>query len=141
MPNEASVRPTGIVGTDLRTDGPEKVYFDFLALGDWRIPHCLSCAHAVFYPRVVCPFCHAREFDWRQPSGGGTVYSTTVMRRPKSAGGNLNLTLVDLDEGPRMMSRVVGVDPDIPKIGDRLRARVEWVDDQNIVVFTLEQAP
>lgn len=121
--------------------GPEQTYFRYLGDGDWRIPHCRGCGKAVFYPRVACPACDGQEFDWRPPSGLGTVYSTTVMRRPPQAGGDCNLCLVDLDEGVRMMSRVEDIDPSVPRIGDRVRAQVRREGEQNLVVFTLtEQA-
>lgn len=115
--------------------GPEQIYFDYLGAGDWRIPHCMSCARAVFYPRIVCPFCGGRAFDWKRPSGLGTVYASTTMRRPAEAGGDLNLCLVDLDEGVRMMSRVVGVDPAAPRCGERVRAFVDANGDAPLVLF------
>ncbi|OZI20457.1 DNA-binding protein [Bordetella genomosp. 9] len=117
--------------------GPEQTYFRFLQEGDWRIQRCRGCGKAVFYPRIACPGCDGQDFDWVAPSGNGTVYSTTVMRRPAQAGGDRNLCLVDLDEGVRMMSRIEDVDPAAPRIGDRVRARLRREGEQNLVVFTL----
>ncbi|WP_272475828.1 Zn-ribbon domain-containing OB-fold protein [Baekduia alba] len=72
----------------------------------------------VFRPRVGCD-------DWRVSAGLGAVYATTVVRpRGEEA---YNLVLVDLDEGFRMMSRVVGVAPEDVAIGTRVR--VAWEDD------------
>ncbi|PVX79962.1 Zn-ribbon domain-containing OB-fold protein [Paraburkholderia unamae] len=119
--------------------GPEQRYFDWLASGEWRIPHCTSCSRAVFYPRIVCPFCSGRAFDWKRPSGLGTIYASTAMRRPAEAGGDLNLCLVDLDEGVRMMSRVVGVDPGAPRCGERVRAFVDMTGDTPLVLFRREE--
>ncbi|WP_427184098.1 Zn-ribbon domain-containing OB-fold protein [Bordetella bronchialis] len=121
--------------------GPEQTYFRYLADGEWRLPHCRACGKAQFYPRVACLACGGQDFDWVAPSGLGTIYSTTVMRRPAQAGGDRNLCLVDLDEGVRMMSRVEDVDPALPRIGDRVRAHIRREGEQNLVVFTLtEQA-
>jgi hypothetical protein len=61
-----------------------------------------------------------RGREWRVSSGRGTVYATTVMRRP--GGEAEGLTLVTLDEGFRVMSRVVGVAPEDVRIGARVRA-------------------
>ncbi|MDX6729168.1 MAG: uncharacterized protein QOK49_3973 [Baekduia sp.] len=71
----------------------------------------------VFRPRV--------GYDqWRVSAGVGTVYSTTVIRPRKAE--PYGVVLVDLDEGFRMMSRVIGVAPEDVTIG--LRVRVAWED-------------
>jgi len=104
--------------------GPEKIYQDKLAQGVFEIQRCASCAKHVFYPRVLCPHCGAGQLDWVAPSGRGTVYSTTVVRRKEADGGDYNVALIDLDEGPRLMSRVVTVTPDAVRIGMTVLARV-----------------
>jgi uncharacterized OB-fold protein len=67
---------------------------------------------AVFRPRVG-------PTEWRVSAGHGTVYATTVVR-PRG-GEAYNLVLVDLDEGFRMMSAVIGVAPEEVAIGTRVR--------------------
>jgi uncharacterized OB-fold protein len=104
--------------------GPEKHYLDALAAGRFEIQKCAACAKHVFYPRVVCPHCGAGELAWVAPSGRGTVYSTTVVRRKPADGGDYNVCLVDLAEGVRMMSRVVSIAPQDVKIGMRVTARI-----------------
>lgn len=117
--------------------GPEQTYFQYLEAGQWRVPKCAACARVVFYPRIACPACGGLSFDWVAPSGLGTLYSTTVMRRPAAAGGDRNLCLVELDEGFRMMSRVEGVDAARPQIGDRVSAALHAQEGKNLVVFNL----
>ncbi len=73
---------------------------------------------------MVCPHCGGDRLDWVAPSGRGTVYSTTVVRRKPADGGDYNICLVDLAEGPRMMSRVSGLAPEQVKIGMPVSARV-----------------
>jgi uncharacterized OB-fold protein len=70
--------------------------------------------------------------QWAAPSGLGTVYSTTVVRKKE---GDYNVCLVDLDEGPRMMSRVIGVDPGAVRIGHRVRAQVLRTGEDALLVF------
>jgi hypothetical protein len=79
--------------------------------------------------------------EWRVSAGLGTVYATTVAR-PRG-GEAYNLVLVDLDEGFRMMSRVVGVEPEAVEIGARVRvAWEEQADDAApLPVFELVDAP
>ena len=103
------------------SQGPQADYFDFLAKGEFRIQRCGDCGKAVFYPRVLCPHCGGSRLDWIAPEGRGTVYSTTVVRRKAEAGGDLNVALIDLAEGVRMMSSVVGLAPEEISIGMAVR--------------------
>ncbi len=123
------------------TDAPrgvEQTYFNSLAQGVWRVPRCGSCGQAVFYPRQICPHCGGAHFDWFEPSGRGVIYSITTIRRSAEAGGDYNVCLVDLEEGFRMMSRVVDARTALPRIGDAVRAVVRPNDDANRVVFSLD---
>lgn len=104
--------------------GPEKRYLDALAQGRFEIQRCDACAKHVFYPRVLCPHCGSTRLGWVAPSGRGTVYSTTVVRRKPADGGDYNVCLVDLDEGVRMMSRVVAIPPQDVRIGMAVQARI-----------------
>ena len=66
--------------------------------------------------------------------GRGVVYSTTVVRkRPPEP--SLNVVLIDLAEGPRMMSRVEGVEPGEVRIGMQVRAEIAASEDGPLVVF------
>ncbi len=89
-----------------------------------------SSGRYTFYPRVAIPGTGERDLEWVPASGGGVVYAITVNR---SRDGSSNLALIDLDEGPRLMSRVEGVET-LP-IGSRVTARI--IDDggENVVVF------
>ena len=116
----------------LPPSGPEKRYFDALAAGRFEIQKCAACARHVFYPRVLCPHCGSERLDWVAPSGRGTVYSTTIVRRKPADGGDYNVCLVDLVEGPRMLSRVAGVAPGEVRIGMAVKARIA----EGLVEFT-----
>lgn len=109
-------------------------YFAALALGTFEIPLCSDCARWHFYPRLCCPYCHSERLAWRQPSGLATVYATTTVRRP--VGGDYNVCLVDLDEGPRLMSTVVDIAPGEVRIGQRVRARVQRDAEGALLVFS-----
>lgn len=88
----------------------------------------------VFYPRVIEPVTGATDLAWVQPSGLGTVYSVTVVRK-RTLEESYNVVLVDLDEGPRMMSRVDGLPLDQVRIGMKVRAKVVRENEQPLVVF------
>jgi len=104
--------------------GAEIAYHEYLAKGEFRIQHCNACSRHVFYPRALCPHCGSSNLEWVKASGAGTVYSTTVMRRKPEAGGDYNVCLVALEEGPRLMSRVEGVAPKEVRIGMPVKARI-----------------
>ena len=79
---------------------------------------CASCGSAVHPPRPLCPVCGSPELAFEQSAGRGTVYSTTTVHGRE---GRHDVSLVDLDEGPRVMTAVDGGGV----IGARVRGRVE----------------
>lgn len=74
------------------------------------------------------------------PSGQGTVYSTTVVRRKAEAGGDYNVALIDLKEGVRMMSRVEGISPEAVAIGMPVQATIIDGEGGKLVVFHLAES-
>lgn len=115
--------------------GPQQLFFDALKNGRFRMQRCQACTRHVFYPRVLCNHCGSPELAWVEASGKGTVYSTTVVRRKADAGGDINVALIDLEEGVRMMSRVDGMAPDAVRIGMPVRADIVIEREQPLVVF------
>lgn len=114
--------------------GVQAAYQKALDGGRFLIQRCGACGSHVFFPRELCPHCGAPELAWVQPSGTGTVHAVTTVRRKADAGGDYNVSLVDLDEGVRMMSRVEGA-PDAVRIGQRVRSRVLVNEGAGLVVF------
>jgi uncharacterized protein len=113
---------------------PEREHMEFLAQGEFMLQRSRSSGAFVFYPRVAAPQTGATDLEWVKASGLGTVYSTTVIRQkpPKM---DYNVALIDLEEGPRMMSRVEGLAPQDVKIGMPVRAKIISEDDKPFVVF------
>lgn len=87
-----------------------------------------------FYPRVIEPGTGADDLEWVEASGLGSVYAITVIR-PKPPTEPYNVALIDLDEGPRLMSRVEGLAADQVGIGMRVKARITTDGEQFFVVF------
>ena len=113
---------------------PEKEFLEHLAEGRFMIQKSGSTGGHVFYPRVAEPGTGATDLEWVPASGRGTVYSTTVIRQ-KPPTPNYNVALIDLAEGPRMMSRVEGIVPEEVKIGMPVKAKIVRENDQPLVVF------
>ncbi|MFL4476241.1 Zn-ribbon domain-containing OB-fold protein [Paeniglutamicibacter sp. MACA_103] len=115
--------------------GVDSRYFESLAAGHFEIPHCNDCEKFHFYPRILCPHCGSPDLAWILPSGKGTVYATTVVRRKT---GDYNVALIDLQEGPRMMSRVEGIAPGDVQIGLPVSSRIEIDNGDPLLVFVPE---
>lgn len=76
----------------------------------------------IYYPRVMAPGSGSTDLEWKVSQGLGTVYATTTLY-PRG-GDPYDVSLIDLDEGYRMMSRVEGIDPEAVRIGMRVKVRM-----------------
>jgi uncharacterized OB-fold protein len=92
-------------------------FWDALREGEIHIQHCAGCGSYVFYPRVICPECASRDLEWRPVTGRAALYTYTVTEPGKGDRGGEILAIVELEEGPRLASTLVGVDPDLVRIG------------------------
>ena len=110
-----------------------KAYFDAAAAGKLLVKYCTACAMYHHYPRSLCPHCFSDDTDWTESGGVGTVYSYTVTHQ---AGGGYGeaapfvLAYVQLDEGPRIMTNIVDVDPDDVEVGQLVEVTFDEVDDE-----------
>ncbi len=104
------------------------------------LQRCAACSRHVFYPRSVCPHCHSGPLEWVEAGGGGVVHSFTVARRPAGpafAGHTpYVVVLVDLDEGPRMLSNLLVDNVDAVRVGQRVTIAFEDLADVTLPVFT-----
>ena len=115
--------------------GPEAEFQQYLAEGRFMLQRSVSTGRHVFYPRPFIPTTGEDDLEWVEASGAGTVYSTTVNRRSPEKGGTFNVALIDLDEGVRMLSRVVGMPAEEVQIGMRVKARIEELNGAPAVVW------
>lgn len=106
-----------------------------LDAGRFLIQRCGGCDRHVYFPRESCPHCGSAALEWKRPTGLGTVYAVTTVRRKPTEGGDLNVSLVELDEGVRLMSRVDNLPPGAVRIGQRVKARVQLKDGRGLVLF------
>lgn len=116
--------------------GPDVVFAAKLAEGVFEIQKCGGCGAHVFHPRVICSACGSADLGWVAPTGRGTVYARTVVRRKPERGGDYNVVLVDLDEGVRMMSCIDGIKHDQIVAGLKVTASIgEGAEGEPVVVF------
>ena len=103
--------------------GPEAIWRAALADGRFMLQKSVADDAYVFPPRTMAPGTGADDLEWVEAAGGGSVYSVTVIS-PKPPLEPYNVVLVDLDEGPRVMSRIEGIAASDVKIGMRVQARI-----------------
>lgn len=107
---------------------------------DLRYQVCDACGAVVFYPRRHCTECTSLDLSWRSSKGAGTIYTFSVIRRSLHPSFMdlvpYVIAWVDVDEGFRLMTHIVGVDPDDPASGLAIDARVtvEWLDRGEIAL-------
>jgi uncharacterized OB-fold protein len=112
------------------------------ATGEGRllVQRCAN-GHHQLYPRAHCVTCR-EPVGWVDASGFATVYSFTVLRQHHSRSLRhllpMVVALVDLDEGPRMMTNLVGVEPEDVRVGMRVEVWFERVSETAALpMFTL----
>ena len=116
-------------------------FWDGCAAGELRIQRCLECGEPYFDPRPVCPACGSVSVTWFTASGRATLYSYVINHRPAPGfedDGPYAIAVVQLAEGPRMMTSLVGV-PATPEdlvLDMPLRVTFEPRGDVHLPVFT-----
>lgn len=96
-------------------------YWEGLARHEFKLPSCHGCGHVWYPPAPWCPRCHSRDTGWTAMSGRGRVNSWTVVHVTGLRGfrGDVpyNVAEVTLDEGPRLITNLVDVEPDSIRVG------------------------
>ncbi len=103
---------------------------------------CGSCGMVVFYPRQHCTGCTTGRLEERTSVGKGTIYTYSVVRQSYHPFFRTQVPYVvawiDLDEGPRFLSNVIGVtSPDLSLIGKRVEITWEGHEGVSIPLFKL----
>ncbi len=118
-------------------------FWDGCAAGELRIQRCLDCTKPFFYPRAVCPACGSVNVEWFTASGQATLYSYVINYRPAPGfedEGPYAIAVVQLAEGPRMMTSLTGIaaTPEDLILDMPLRVTFEPRGDIYLPVFTPE---
>ena len=117
-------------------------YWEGCRAGELRLQQCGDCHRFQFYPRIICSHCGGEHLQWQAVTGRGRVASFTVVRRGISPAYQAPyvVALIDLEEGPRMMSAVVGCEPEVVRVGAAVMVQfTDWGADHVLPVFTLDQ--
>ncbi|MFD5765738.1 Zn-ribbon domain-containing OB-fold protein [Streptomyces sp. NPDC127049] len=122
-------------------DAFTRAYWDAAAEGRLLIRRCRACARPHHYPREFCPHCWSEDVVWEPATGRATLYTWSVVHRndlpPFDARVPYVAAVVDLAEGPRMMTEVVDVPEDALRVDMELEVAFRTgVDGVAVPVFT-----
>lgn len=114
-----------------------KPFWDAAAQQKLMIQRCKACNAWVWTPRPSCNECGSENIDWTQMSGRGEVYSFTVIRQIVGRAASpafqkdvpYVVAWVDLDEGPRMITNIVGCAVEEVKLGMKVTVQFEQAAD------------
>jgi hypothetical protein len=99
-----------------------------------HMQQCLDCQHIRYPINHVCPKCLSGRAEWKRLSGRGEVFSYIVFHQVYHAGFArdvpYNVAMIQLEEGPRMISNVVGVPTDKVKVGDKVEVTFDQVTEE-----------
>src|SRR5712691_7222514 len=115
MPDVPRPKPLPIVTDENRP------FWEGCRQGKLLLQYCEQCQRHQFYPRLYCMHCGSTELHWVEASGRGVIYSYTIIHRNKSPefmqDTPYNVAIVQLEEGPRMMSNIVEITASDLRVG------------------------
>jgi uncharacterized OB-fold protein len=106
-------------------------YWEAARRHELTLQRCRGCGRFFFYPRAVCPHCFGAELEWQRVSGRGTLHTFTIVHRGLRdfpLGPPYVIAIVELAEGPRLMTNLVGVEPDPTRVRIGLAVEVVFED-------------
>lgn len=111
-------------------DWESRPFWEACRRHELRIQRCSACGTLRHRPRALCPACLSERVEWMRASGRGTIHTFTVTHQNQAPAFRRALpyvlAYVDLEEGVRVLSHVVGCDPADVRVG--MRVEVEFVD-------------
>lgn len=122
-------------------------YWEAAQRGEFVIQQCPGCGLRPFPPRAHCPDCGEADLTWQPLSGRGTIYTYTVAHRAPhpvfSEQCPLVIAVVELTEGPRLITNIIGCDPTAVSVGMAVQVDFDPIDDSDLVlpVFRPALAP
>jgi uncharacterized protein len=134
--DRVGVRRPGLVTTPL-----SEPFWKAADDGQLLLQFCGECGHRQHYPRNICTHCWSEDLTWTRAAGTGVVWAFTVVGIPGHPAWvddtPYAIALVELDEGPRVMTGIVDCAPADVQVGLPVVLQPTWDDqlDQNLLTF------
>ncbi len=125
----------------------DRGFWEAAAKGELRLQKCRSCGVLQFFPRAVCTACLGHDLEWAPVSGKGRVHTFSLCRVPRNRAFMdevpIHVAEVELDEGVRMVTRIVGANRDQVTSGAPVTVTFMETEDPDIKlpVFELAGSP
>ena len=98
------------------------------------LQRCNACEEVIYFPRVMCYRCLSEDLGWFKSTGLGAVYSFTIIHQVAHQGFEVDVpyvyAIIDLDDGARMISNVVNIDPSAVQVGMRVKVTFDDVTSE-----------
>ena len=109
-------------------------YWEAAKQGRLLIKACNACGEVHHYPRPFCPTCWSEDVEWREVSGRGTIYTYSIVFRndlpPFNEWSTYVPAIVELEEGPRLMTNIVETDAGSLRVGMPVEVRYRDLNDE-----------
>ncbi|MFV0372631.1 Zn-ribbon domain-containing OB-fold protein [Microbacterium sp.] len=127
----------------LTTIARTQPWWDAAAAGRLLLQRCAGCGHTQHYPRVICGSCWSEDLQWVESAGTGAVRTLTVAHVPGHPAWRPDapyvLALVRLDEGPCLMTNIVGCPVEAVTVDARVRmATTAETTEPGLIQFVLD---
>lgn len=122
---------------DVEINNETHPFWDALRNNTLMLPRCTACQSVVWYPRAHCPICFSTQLQWEEMSGNGTVYSYSIVAKGNGRwkeSGPYVVAYVELAEGPRILTNIVGVAPSDVHINMPVVAVFDTGDDGRVLL-------
>jgi uncharacterized OB-fold protein len=121
-----------------------QAFWDGCREGRFLIRHCNACGEDHFYPRPFCPKCWSDDVEWKAATGRGTLYTYSIVHQNDLPPFNERVpyvaAVVELDEGPRVMTNVEGTPFEDLRVGMPVRVDFKPLGDE-ITIAIFRAAP
>jgi hypothetical protein len=113
-------------------------FWDGARRHELRMQRCSACGRAYFFPQPFCPHCSSRDVEWFTASGRGRLHTYVINHRPAFGfqdAAPYVIAIVELEEGPRMMTNIVGVEPSPERLPIDLPLEIVWQQESDDVTL------
>ena len=119
-------------------------FWDQANFGQLLLQRCNSCGNYQHYPRSMCSQCWSESLEWMPSGGNGSVWTFTVVHIPGHPAWSdetpYTIALVELDEGPRVMTRIINCPPEEVSVGMAVQIHPTWDEQLNQTLLNFEPA-
>ncbi|MBM3946663.1 MAG: Zn-ribbon domain-containing OB-fold protein [SAR202 cluster bacterium] len=114
-----------------------KPFWEATKRGQLVMQQCTQCKEFVWTPQMACRKCLTETLEWKPVSGKGTIHTFSVIYRAANPAFKAPYTIVvvDLEEGTRILSDLIGIDPADVRIGMKVEVEFEDAGDVGLYHF------